>query len=127
MGQQEYLIDTNIAIASLGNALSSPAIEFVNTISPAISVISQIELLGWFHVSPADLISLQNFVSKATIFPLETRIIEQSITLRQHYKIKTPDAIIAATALVFDLILLTRNLSDFKQIPSLKLVNPFDL
>jgi hypothetical protein len=91
MGQQEYLIDTNIAIASLGNALSSPGKEFVNAIPPAISVISQIELLGWYQVSPADLLPLQNFVSKADIFPLETRIIEQSILLRQHHKIKTPD------------------------------------
>jgi hypothetical protein len=75
MGQQEYLIDTNISIASLANTLSSSAIEFVNTISPAISVISQIELLGWFNVSPTDLIPVQNFVSKAIIFPLETRTI----------------------------------------------------
>ncbi len=35
------------------------------------------------------------------------------------------DAIIAATALEYDLTLVTRNVDDFKQVESLKLVNPF--
>jgi len=39
---------------------------------------------------------------------------------------KLPDAIIAATALVYDLTLVTRNVADFKNIDRLKLVNPWD-
>jgi len=35
-----------------------------------------------------------------------------------------PDAIIAATALVSNLALTTRNVSDFKNIPGLKIINP---
>ncbi|MBK8704770.1 MAG: PIN domain-containing protein [Saprospiraceae bacterium] len=35
--------------------------------------------------------------------------------LRKQYKIKLPDAIIAATALVYDLTLVTRNISDFQK------------
>jgi len=45
MGQQGFLIDTNIAIASLGKNLPPKGALFVNILSPAISVISQIELL----------------------------------------------------------------------------------
>jgi len=35
------------------------------------------------------------------------------------------DAIIAATALVHDLSLVTRNKEDFKDVPGLRVVNPF--
>jgi len=40
-------------------------------------------------------------------------------------KIKLPDAVIAATALVHGLELISRNESDFKKIPGLAVVNPF--
>ena len=41
------------------------------------------------------------------------------------YKIKLPDAIIAATALNQDAFLVTRNVSDFQGIAGLKIENPF--
>lgn len=50
----------------------------------------------------------------------------QTILIRRQYKIKLPDAIIAATALVHNLILVTRNTSDFKNIPELQLINPWE-
>lgn len=43
------------------------------------------------------------------------------------HKTKLPDAIIAATALVYDLILITRNTADFKSIDGLKVVDPHSL
>jgi predicted nucleic acid-binding protein len=36
-----------------------------------------------------------------------------------------PDAIIAATALVYDLTLISRNVIDFKGIQGLKVIDPF--
>jgi len=39
--------------------------------------------------------------------------------------IKTPDAIIAATALAYDLTLTTNNEKDFSHIKGLKIVNPY--
>ena len=55
---QGFLIDTNIVIATLGNKLSSAGTAFIKTIPPNISVITQIELLGWHGVSASDLIPL---------------------------------------------------------------------
>ena len=124
---QEFLIDTNVVIASLGNKLSSEGAIFLKTVSPDISVITQIEILGWYGVSPGDLAPLTDFVDKATIYQLTQSIIQKTIQIRQIHKIKTPDAIIAATAIMHDLTLITRNTSDFKQIPGLGLVNPFEL
>ncbi|HAL83190.1 MAG TPA: hypothetical protein DCO83_13965 [Mucilaginibacter sp.] len=47
-----------------------------------------------------------------------------TIELRKKYKIKLPDALIAATALHYRLILITRNISDFNKIAGLKIINP---
>ncbi|XWN35316.1 MAG: hypothetical protein ROO73_00790 [Roseivirga sp.] len=57
---------------------------------------------------------------------LETTIKHQTAALRRQYNIKLPDAIIAATSLAYDLTLITRNVADFKNITSLRLVNPYE-
>ena len=54
-------------------------------------------------------------------------IIEKVISIRQQHKIKLPDAIILATALIGDLELVTANVADFIHIdPNLKIINPLD-
>jgi predicted nucleic acid-binding protein len=127
MGQPGYIIDTNIAISSLANTLPPGGVLFVNTLDPVISVITKIELLGWYNVAPSDLLTLQNFTAKATVLSLQPDIVTQTIRLRQQHRMKTPDAIIAATAMIHSLILVTRNVSDFRQIPGIRLINPFDI
>jgi predicted nucleic acid-binding protein len=47
------------------------------------------------------------------------------IQLTRQYKIKIPDAIIAATTLSQNGCLVTRNVDDFKGISSLNIKNPF--
>lgn len=42
-------------------------------------------------------------------------------------RIDLSDAIIAATALVYDLTLITRNINDFTKISNLRVINPYDL
>jgi predicted nucleic acid-binding protein len=49
---------------------------------------------------------------------------EKVIELRRTNNIKLPDAIIAATALVSNLVLWTHNTSDFANIPDLQLLDP---
>ncbi|HEY5405509.1 MAG TPA: PIN domain-containing protein [Ginsengibacter sp.] len=63
----------------------------------------------------------------ANVLEINTEIIHTCINLRKSKVIKLPDAIIAATALVNDITLTTRNISDFKNIPGLKIVNPWEL
>lgn len=70
---------------------------------------------------------LEQFVKNAFIFELEESIILKTIDIRQQLRIKTPDAIIAANALIHNLQLLTRNSSDFKNISGLTTLNPFDI
>ena len=45
--------------------------------------------------------------------------------MRKTISIKLPDAIIAATALQNNLTLITRNKNDFKNLQSLKILDPY--
>ena len=58
---------------------------------------------------------------------INKEIIQTCVNLRKSKIIKLPDAIVAATALVSNLTLTTRNVSDFKNIPGLKIINPWEL
>jgi predicted nucleic acid-binding protein len=70
---------------------------------------------------------LKKFIDEATIIELESAIKTKTADIRKAHKIKLPDAIIAATAIVFDLTLLTRNLSDFKNIKDVLTFDPHSL
>jgi predicted nucleic acid-binding protein len=123
-----YIIDTNIAIYLLNGSLNENALRYIEPIindSYYLSVISKIELLGFAFPDIDKRSDTQNFINDGTLIVLTDNIVEQTITLRQLYKIKMPDAIIAATAIVLDYTLLSRNDKDFIQISDLKYVNPF--
>ena len=110
---KKYLIDTNILIAFIGKILPEKGritISLILSEEFNISFINKIEVLG--H-SSADK-TLATFINLANIFEINNPIIDQTIAIRRHYKIKLPDAIIAATAISENLILVTRNVSNLK-------------
>jgi predicted nucleic acid-binding protein len=58
-------------------------------------------------------------------YQLTPAIVEKTIELRKAYKIKLPDAIIAATALVNKLTLISRDTNDFRKVKGLKVIAPY--
>jgi predicted nucleic acid-binding protein len=86
-----------------------------------LSVINKIELLGFSKVEQ----SIIDFVEYATVFPIDDAIVAKTIEIRRTYKIKLPDALIAATAFVYNLTLVTRNSADFQSIDGITLINPY--
>ncbi len=58
---------------------------------------------------------------------INENIVEESIKLRKKYRLKTPDSIIAATAMVNKLTLITNNEKDFKPVYNLDILNPWKL
>ena len=86
---------------------------------------TQIEALGFAGISPEEETAILSFVAASPVYPLDDGVIEQAIKLRQQKKMKLGDAIIAATALEYDIPLVTRNEADFKHIAGLELRNPF--
>ena len=55
--------------------------------------------------------------------PLTDPIVQAAIVLRRNYRIKAPDAIVAATAEVLGLPLMTNNTEDFRRVAQLKLMD----
>ena len=124
----KYLWDTNTAIYYLQKLFPPLAEQFIDELLmreiPVISAITEIELLCWKTATEKDLNILRNFIKDAYVIELEQTIKEKTADLRKMYKIKLPDAIIAATALIYNLTLITRNTNDFKMIDSLRIFNP---
>jgi predicted nucleic acid-binding protein len=123
-----YVIDTDVLIYHLndclgkdGEALLEKA--FLNGVF--ISVITRIELLSWHkHVEKSTKATLE-LLNNITEHSLNEEIIQTCIDLRKRFRLKVPDAIIAATALTLGAPLITNNLSDYKKVPRLKLIDPF--
>ncbi len=127
MGQ--YLIDNNVISGYFSGLFSEKAIEFVADIidqTPNISVITQIEALSWRNPDKSKEAIVQVFIDDANIFELSPDVVAQCIKIRRSRKVKTPDAIIAATAIVHTFTLITSD-SDFKNIKGLQVIDPNSL
>lgn len=127
---QGYLIDSNVIIDYAASRLPQKGSDFVEQIFNTgfiISVAVKIEVLGFDDV-PAKLLAMEEFVNTATVLPLDDVITQRTILLRRQYKkLKLGDAVIAATCLLHDLVLISRNTSDFKIIQGLQIVDPHSL
>ena len=127
--ESRYLIDSNVIIDFLAARLPDPGNAFVGRIIdevPNLSVITKIEILG-FSNSPIVQSMLQSLIDSSLVFQLADQIIEKTIELRKRIRIKIPDAIIASTALSENMVLMTHNAQDFKNIPNLAIIDPWSI
>ena len=111
MGKR-HLIDTNVVIDFAAGRLpiggQTLVVKEIKN-QPFISIINRIELLGFPSVPD----TIPEFVDAAKILWHEDEVAQKAVFIRKTHRIKLPDAVIAATALVNGLILLTRNTKDF--------------
>ena len=124
-----YLIDNNAISNFLSGQLTDNGMNFMAEVVdqiPIISVITQIEALSWVNYDKTKEQVLKNFVHDAIILSLTPEIVEQCVRIRRSKKMKTPDAIIAATAIINDFILISSD-NDFTVISGLKVLNPKSL
>lgn len=124
-----FLIDTCSVIKYLTNAYSSTALSYLDNIvniKSNISFITQIELLVWDQLTPSEIYIIEQFIKRSNVYSPDSKIIETTIDLRKKNKIKLPDSIIAATCISKGLSLITDNISDFKKVSGITLVNPYD-
>jgi len=123
---QKYLIDTNCLIDAQMMRIPDKGLQFLAEVINEdfiISFVTYIEYLGYKDISEAS----QEFISLASVIEIDKPTIDTCIMLRKEHKIKLPDAIIAATALVYDFVLISRNTSDFKHIENLQVIDPHNL
>ncbi len=127
-----YLVDSDWTIDHLNQ--EPRAIELLRRIEPEgtfISILTYIEVFQGTIRDPSPDVAmqaLQDFLSGTSIVSVTIPIAERCARLRQHFldlgqrpMRRGFDLVIAATALEYDLTLVTRNVRDYADIPDLKL------
>jgi len=123
---EQYLIDTNVVSDYLSDSFATEGLELMDIAIdaiPNISIITQIELLCW-DTDKITAQSVNDFIDDSVVLDISPNVISYCVALRKDKRIKTPDAIIAATALAYGYTLITANEKDFANIKGLRLINP---
>ena len=126
---EQYLIDTNVVSDYFSASFPVKGLQFMDFVIddiPNLSIVSQIELLCW-KTDFAKEQQVKGFISDSVIFNITPDVIAHCVNIRRNKKIKTPDAIIAATAMAFGYTLITNNDKDFTNINGLKIINPYKM
>lgn len=91
-----------------------------------ISKISIIEMLGYHKLQEPEKSKIEKLISLFDYYDITDPIIQKAAKLRQAKKMNLGDAIILATAVIYQLPLMTRNSKGFEWIDDLTIINPFN-
>lgn len=113
-----YLADTNAFVYLLeGHELILQLAQF----DWAFSYITEIELLSKKNIIGTEELLIKTLLKRCRRINHNQEITQEAITIRRNYGLKLPDAIIAASGLVFDLPILTAD-SDFSKVAELDIL-----
>ena len=115
VGMARFLYDTDVLIDHLEGRRAVPAGE-----DSAYSVVTRAEL----YSGTADEDTIDAFLEPFDEIVLDRDIANQAGRLRRLRAIKLPGALIAATALLTNRTVVTRNARDFKKVQGLKVLVP---
>lgn len=119
-------IDTNILIAYLASDQQVKDILSqwqLQRLPLFLSAVAETEVLSFSNFTADELMNTINFLEENFIsIPFDRKVARAAAELRRSYKIKFPDAAIAATAIYTNTPLVTRDIADFRKIPNLKLL-----
>ncbi|WP_395043974.1 type II toxin-antitoxin system VapC family toxin [Flavobacterium sp.] len=118
MSGNKIVLDTNIVLYLLDG--DKELFSILNGLELFVSIITEIELLGYNGLSRNDKNKINLFLSECTIITLNNEIKEACINIKQKNKAKTPDAIVAATSLFLQIPLITSD-KGFEKIDDLDL------
>jgi hypothetical protein len=121
------LVDSNVIIDYVSNRIpekSAKQLDNYFNSNFSVSIISKIEVLG-FNTLDYEMEQLESFIQLSSIVYIDEAVADKTIEIRRMKRIKLPDAIIAATALVQNCILLSHNTTDFNKIEGLQVLDPY--
>jgi toxin FitB len=118
------LLDSNIIIYA-AKPEHAELRQLIAANSPAVSVVSMVEVLGYHRLTDEDRKLFEEFFAAASVLPISDAVVLQAIKLRQCRKMTLGDSLVAATCLVHGRKIVTRNSKDFADIPGLQIINPF--
>jgi hypothetical protein len=67
--EQRFLIDSNVVIDALGNAMPEGVKRIISGMPPIVSAVIYMEALGWHKADASQLTALRKFMSIAVILP----------------------------------------------------------
>jgi predicted nucleic acid-binding protein len=119
------VLDSNICIYA-ANAAPPELDSILDREDLCIASVTKIETLGFHALRKVEGVWLETAFRRMRVLPLTDAVVERAICLRCARKMRLGDSIIAATAVVHDLPLVTRNVDDVRHIVGLRLINPFE-
>ncbi|MCA6495896.1 MAG: type II toxin-antitoxin system VapC family toxin [Chitinophagaceae bacterium] len=125
--EMNMLVDSNVIIDYVSNRIpekSANQLDIYFNSCFSVSIITKIEVLG-FNTQEYELEQLESFIQLSSIVYIDEVVTDKTIEIRRMKRIKLPDAIIAATAIVKNCILLSHNTTDFKKIEGLQVWDPY--
>jgi predicted nucleic acid-binding protein len=132
-----YILDTNIVIYILkGEKRVVEAIEKLeeDNIEVYYSTIIEAELFSFHELTEEQRVKIRGILDLGEIIDVDSEIALKAAELRalskKNYQrnLKLPDALVAATAIVYSAVLVTRNVADFSHLlgHGLQVWNPFE-
>ncbi len=117
----KFLLDTNVIIGLLKNTPATSELLATNQCKPdacAVSQITRIELFSYPDLSEKEDQTIRVLLEVVHVIRLDDEIEQVAIAIRKKKKLRLPDAVVAATAVVKDLQLLTFDKSLLKAFES---------
>ena len=123
-----WTVDTNVWIdAMAGESCAENALKVATHDEwCGYSAISRLEVLSFSRLTEGEMAAFRTMLDQYVEVPIDNDVIEEAARLRRLVKVKAPDAIVAATAVIRQATLITRNLDDFRRIPGLSSRSPDD-
>jgi predicted nucleic acid-binding protein len=96
-------LDTNIIIDFLKQTPGAvDPLALIEEYECFVSIITKLELLKYPDITPAEEETILDILQIVPIMPMNTAIENETIAISRATKLKLPDAIIGATAIVYD-------------------------
>lgn len=119
------LLDSNTIIYAISPDYQNVR-DYMSEFNWCASKISMIEVLGYHKITALEKELFYPLFDKIKFYDIADPIIQKATEFRQIKKMSLGDAIICATAVIYDLPLMTRNSKDFDWIDGLTIINPFE-
>ena len=103
------ILDTNIVIYLSKDLLDAKDIFSNKEASYGISIITYMEVLGYDFKDKSEEIFIKKLMSTLKVVEVNSKIAQKTIEIKKNRKIKLPDAIICATALILNAKLITED------------------
>ena len=119
MSGNSFLLDTNAVLYILSG--DETLTNFLFQKELYISVITEMELLSYKNITPAEKITLQDFLDELIIINIDNKVKSNAIEVKKTSSMKLPDSIIAGTAITLKLPFVTSD-RQFKTINGLSVI-----